>query len=115
MTNVPIADAYLGGICNAETLSGCLDDNAECKDSICQCIVEFSDINGTCKAGKPIIDVDDKAVPSFYMLSVSFSLSFMPLTAYKNNERDIFKTLKSLNAKLDWTTCFRFFFPIKIN
>ena len=57
------ADAYLGGICNAGTPSGCLDENAECKDSICQCIVEFTDINGTCKAGKPIFDVDKMPFP----------------------------------------------------
>ena len=63
MTNVPIADAYLGGICNAETPSGCLDENAECKDSICQCIMKFSDMNGKCKAGKPITDVDKKLFP----------------------------------------------------
>ena len=53
MTAFLISDAYLGGICNAETPSGCLDGNAGCNDSICQCVVEFSDINGTCKAGKP--------------------------------------------------------------
>ena len=63
MTNVSIADAYLGGICNAETPSSCSDENAECKDSICQCIVEFSDINRTCKAGKPITDVEKKLCP----------------------------------------------------
>ena len=49
-----------------------LDKNAECKDSICQCIVEFSDINGTCKAGKPITDVDQKVFHSFEMLSIVF-------------------------------------------
>ena len=53
MTAFPISDAYLGGICNAETPSGCFDENAGCNDSVCQCVVEFSDINGTCKAGKP--------------------------------------------------------------
>ena len=57
MTNFPFADGYLGGLCNAETPSGCLDDNAECKGSLCQCIVEFSDVNGTCKAGK--LSVED--------------------------------------------------------
>ena len=50
-----IIDAYLGGICSAETQSGCLDENTECNDSICQCIAGFADINGTCKAGKPSI------------------------------------------------------------
>ena len=60
MTCIPIADAYLEGVCNAETPSGCLDANAECKKSICQCVVEFSDINGTCKAGKgPITDTEN--------------------------------------------------------
>ena len=47
-----IADAYLEGICNANTTSGCLDENAECKDSVCHCSKEYSNINGTCKAGK---------------------------------------------------------------
>ena len=46
------ADAYLGGSCNANTTSGCLDLNAECKDSVCHCIMEYTNINGTCKAGK---------------------------------------------------------------
>ena len=34
------SDAYLGGICNAETPSGCLVENTECKDFICQCITK---------------------------------------------------------------------------
>ena len=62
-----IADAYLGGLCNAETLSGCLDVNAVCKYSICQCNAEYSDINGTCKAGKPSLDGTKKGrYRSFY-------------------------------------------------
>ena len=52
----PVADGYLGGICKAEAPSGCLEEKADCKDSICQCVVEFSDINGTCKAGKILLD-----------------------------------------------------------
>ena len=63
MTVFPISDAYLGGICNAETPSGCFDENAGCKDSVCQCIVEFSDINGTCKAGKSLINDAELRVP----------------------------------------------------
>ena len=47
-----IADAYLEGICNANTTSGCLAENAECKDSVCYCIMEYTNINGTCKAGE---------------------------------------------------------------
>ena len=48
----PMTDAYTGGICSANTTSGCLDENAECKDSICQCVMQYTNINGTCKAGK---------------------------------------------------------------
>lgn len=48
----PFTDGYLGGICNANTTSGCMDVNAVCQNSICQCNVQFTDINGTCKAGK---------------------------------------------------------------
>ena len=47
-----ISDGFLGGICNANTSSGCFDRNADCIDSICQCSKDFTDINGTCTAGK---------------------------------------------------------------
>ena len=69
-----ITDAYLGGICNAITQSGCIDENAECNNSICQCIVQFSDINGTCKAGIPSIDKKEKTLS----LSLSLSPSLYP-------------------------------------
>ena len=45
-------DGLLGGICNANTSSGCLDQNAECTGSICQCSGDFTNINGICMAGK---------------------------------------------------------------
>ena len=46
------SDGALGGICNADTSSGCTDDNAECRNSVCQCVQAFTDIDGICKAGK---------------------------------------------------------------
>ena len=71
MTDLSILDAYLGGICNAETPSGCLDENVVCKDSVCQCIVEFSDINGTCKAGKsPINDAETRLSGHLFFLFI---------------------------------------------
>ena len=47
-----IFDGLLGGICNVNTSSGCLDQNAECTGSICQCSGDFTNINGICMAGK---------------------------------------------------------------
>ena len=55
-------DGYLGGICSANTTSGCFDSNAECRDSVCQCVQSFTDINGTCKAGKLIHTVSGRTL-----------------------------------------------------
>ena len=52
LNKMNISDGFLGGICNANTSSGCFDRNADCIDSICQCSKDFTDINGTCTAGK---------------------------------------------------------------
>ena len=46
------SDGAFGGICNANTSSGCIDANAECRNAICQCVATFTDIDGMCKAGK---------------------------------------------------------------
>ena len=45
-------DGYLDGVCSANMTSGCFDSNAECRESVCQCVQNFTDINGKCKAGK---------------------------------------------------------------
>ena len=54
LLSIYLADGTIGGNCDANTTSGCYDVNAECKDAVCQCIVGFTDINGTCIAGKLI-------------------------------------------------------------
>ena len=45
-------DGVLGGVCNGNTANGCIDDNAVCNDSVCQCVQMFTDIDGVCKAGE---------------------------------------------------------------
>ena len=69
-----ITDAYLGGICNANTTSGCLDKNAECKDSVCHCITEYTNIDGICKAGK--LDNQRHRFMAFF-LSAHLLISFV--------------------------------------
>ena len=47
----------MGGNCFGNTESGCYDVNAGCRDNMCKCNDGFTDIDGTCTAGKSFLNI----------------------------------------------------------
>ena len=50
-------DGTVGGNCFGNTESGCYDVNAGCRDNMCKCNDGFTDIDGTCTAGKSFLNI----------------------------------------------------------
>ena len=47
-----LSDGTVGGKCEANTSSGCLDPHAVCVQAVCTCVQGYFDIDGVCKAGQ---------------------------------------------------------------
>ena len=55
--NFICTDGTVGGNCYGKTESGCYDVNAGCRDNTCKCNDGFTDVDGTCTAGKSFLKI----------------------------------------------------------